>query len=326
MRLLASHSERVKSDRRSTGYSESPRTPKSSAKPISALTLLALCGVRPKDQWKQAKREGRTVTKGVMDFIRECYSVRYAPNTRETVRRQVLHQFVLAGLADYNPFDPDLATNSPRAHYAISESALPAISSFGTSEWENAVAGFLSRRSGLMEIFQRRRSKLLIPVRFPDGKLVELSPGAHNKLQKAVVEEFASRYLEDPKLLYLGDTANKNLYINAEILKALHFPVTQHDKLPDVVIYDEKRNWLFLVEAVTSHGPMSPKRVLELEKMLRDCPAGLIYVSAFSDMAEFRRHISQIAWDTEVWIAELPEHLIHYNGDRFFGPRERSPS
>ena len=161
-------------------------------------------------------------------------------------------------------------------------------------------------------------------MRFPGGKLVSLSPGAHNKLQKAIVEQFAPRFAECPRLLYLGDAAQKNLYIHAEALKALHFPLTEHDKLPDVIIFDEKRDWVFLIEAVTSHGPMSQKRVLELERILTDCPVGLIYVSAFPDMTEFRRHISEIAWDTEVWIAELPEHLIHYNGDRFLGPRDRS--
>jgi type II restriction enzyme len=293
---------------------------------MSALTLLALCGLGVNDAWSQAQRDRRSVTKGVMDFIRKGYRVAYAPNTRETVRRQVLHQLVLAGVADYNPFEPELATNSPRAHYAISEAALDAIRTFGTSRWDSAVAKFLSRRTALIEIFERRRSKQLVPVRFPDGKLVRLSAGRHNKLQKAVVEQFASRFVEDPKLSYLGDTAKKNLYIDAQILKRLGFPITEHDKLPDVIIYDEKRNWLFLVEAVTSHGPMSKKRVLEIELMLADCSAGLVYVSAFSNMIEFRRHMSDIAWDTEVWIADLPEHLIHFNGDRFLGPRERSPN
>jgi type II restriction enzyme len=298
--------------------------PGSQQNQISALTLLALCGLGINDAWLRARRDRRSVTKGIMDFIRENYRVTYAPNTRETVRRQVLHQLVLAGVADYNPFEPGLATNSPRAHYAISEAALDAIKTFGTSEWESAVAEFLSHRTALIEVFERRRSKRLIPVRFPDGKLVRLSPGAHNRLQRAVVEQFASRFVENPQLLYLGDTAKKNLFIHATVLKNLGFPITEHDKLPDVIIYDEKRNWLFLVEAVTSHGPMSKKRVLELEQILAGCSAGLIYVSAFPDMTEFRRHTNEIAWDTEVWIAELPEHLIHYNGDRFLGPRERS--
>lgn len=259
-----------------------------------------------------------------MDFIRLQYKVTYAPNTRETVRRQVLHQFVLAGVAEYNPFDPELPTNSPRAHYAISEAALSAVKSFGTNKWDTAVEEFVSRRTPLIEIYERRRSKHLVPVRFPEGKTMVLSPGAHNRLQKAIVEEFAPHFVQHPKLLYLGDTARKDLHLKAEVLKALRFPITEHDKLPDVIIFDERRNWVFLVEAVTSHGPMSHKRVLELERLLADCPAGLIYVSAFPGMAEFRRHINEIAWDTEVWIAEMPEHLIHYNGDRFLGPRERS--
>jgi type II restriction enzyme len=91
---------------------------------ISALILLALCGLRVNESWAHATREGRTVTKGLMEFVRKEYGVRYAPNTRETVRRQVLHQLVLAGVADRNPFDPELPTNDPRTQYAISEAAL----------------------------------------------------------------------------------------------------------------------------------------------------------------------------------------------------------
>jgi type II restriction enzyme len=285
---------------------------------------LALCGIAVNDAWSKASRDRRSGTKGIMDFVREKkYRVAYAANTRETIRRQVLHQFVLAGVAEHNPFEPNLATNSPHSHYAVSEAALNAIKTFGTSQWQPALAKFLSGRTSLIEIYQRRRSKRLIPVRFPDGGVVNLSPGSHNELQKAIVEQFATRFAEDPRLLYLGDTAKKNLHVDSQMLKTLGIPITEHDKLPDVIIYDKKRNWLFLVEAVTSHGPMSSKRVLELELMLANCPAGLIYVSAFPDMTEFRRHTNTIAWDTEVWIADLPEHLIHYNGDRFLGPRER---
>jgi type II restriction enzyme len=166
---------------------------------ISALTLLALCGLKVDEPWRQARREGRTVTKGLMEFMHREYSVRYAPNTRETVRRQVLHQLVLAGVADRNPFDPELPTNDPRTHYAISEAALNAVRTFGSKEWETEVARFLTRRTALIEIFARERSKRLIPVRFPDGKLISLSPGAHNRLQKAIVEQFAPRFAERPK-------------------------------------------------------------------------------------------------------------------------------
>lgn len=220
------------------------RLPSAQQNRVSALTLLALCGIGVNDPWRQARRERRTVTKGIMDFVRQKYHVTYAPNTRETVRRQVLHQLVLAGVADYNPFEPELPANSPRAHYAVSETALNAVKSFGSIEWDAAVANFLSGHTALAEIFQRRRSKRMVPVRFPDGKLVKLSPGAHNQVQKAIVEQFAPRFVKNPGLLYLGDTAKKDLFIHTETLKALKFPLTEHDKLPDVVIFDEELNWI----------------------------------------------------------------------------------
>ncbi|MGH7913364.1 MAG: BsuBI/PstI family type II restriction endonuclease [Candidatus Binataceae bacterium] len=290
---------------------------------ISALTLLALCGLTIKDPWSTAQREARTITNGIMDFARRGYRANYAPNTRETVRRQVLHQFVLAGIADYNPFDPDLPTNSPRAHYSVSELALTAIGKFGTPEWEIAVRRFFKNRQPLIEIFSRERTARLIPVKLPDGSSLNLSPGRHNAVQRAVVERFVPRFAPGSRLLYLGDTAQKYLHIDADRLAQLHLPITEHDKLPDIILFDEKRAWLFLIEAVTSHGPMSPKRVLELEKVLAHSTVGAVYVSAFPDIAQFRRHLRNIAWETEVWIVEMPDHLVHYNGDRFLGPRER---
>ena len=77
------------------------------------------------------------------------------------------------------------------------------------------------------------------------------------------------------------------------------------------------------MEAASSHGPISPKRIIELELMFRKCAAGLVYVSAFPDYREFKRHINDIAWETEVWLADIPDHMIHFNGDRFIGPRKQ---
>jgi adenine-specific DNA-methyltransferase len=130
--------------------------------------------------------------------------------------------------------------------------------------------------------------------------------------------------------LYIGDTASsrkeggKLMYLESDYLEGLGVPPMSHDKLPDVVVYDEKRKWLFLIEAVTSHGPVSPKRWIELEQAFKDCKVGLVYVTAFPDRAEFRKNAADIAWETEVWIADNPDHMIHFNGDRFLGPHEKS--
>ena len=288
---------------------------------ISGRTLIALCGLEPGISWSAAKRRRCTVTKGIMDYLRDHYGVEYAPNTRETFRRQVLHQFVQGRIGDYNPFDPDLPTNSPHAHYAISEAALEVVRLFGTKGWDLAVDRFRSERHILVERYERERQHHMIPIKLASGQELQLSPGHHNEVQKAIVEEFAPRFAPGAQLLYLGETANKDLFVDKIGLVQLGIRITDHDKLPDVVFFDAERNWLFLVEAVTSHGPVSPKRVVEFENMLSACSAGLVYVSAFPDFSEFRNHMKAIAWETEVWLCDTPGHMIHYDGDRFLGPR-----
>jgi hypothetical protein len=182
------------------------------------------------------------------------------------------------------------------------------------------VAGFKENVVTLTEAYEKERSMTLIPVTI-EGKEIKLSAGKHNEVQVAVIEHFAARFASGAKVLYLGDTANKDLYVDKAELEKIGIPITEHSKLPDILIYDESREWLFLIEAVTSHGPVSPKRILELEEFLKDCKVGKIYVTAFPDKTAFRKHIADIAWETEVWIADNPDHMIHFNGDRFIGPR-----
>jgi len=295
--------------------------PEAQQNEISGYTLLALVNLKEKDPWSKALKQSHGVSKGIMAFISENYNKEYAPNTRETFRRQVLHQFVQAGIVDYNPDIPDLPVNSPRAHYAISKIALETIRTYKTKKWNKSVKQLIDQIGELKAKYSKDRKMLRVPVKLADGKELHLSPGKHNEVQAAIVEEFASRFAIGSSLLYLGDTEKKDLHVDKEKLESIGIPITEHSKLPDVVIYDESRNWLYLIEAVTSHGPMSPKRVLELEEFLKKCKAGKIYVSAFPDFSEFKKHTNNIAWETEVWIMDFPEHMIHFNGDRFLGPR-----
>lgn len=288
---------------------------------MAALTLLALCGLRPTDTWDSATRSSLTITKGIMAFIHQQYGKTYAPNTRETFRRQVLHQFVQAGIADYNPDAPTLSTNSPKAHYALSETAWRVIRAYGSDQWEAASSAFRESQAQTVSARQQARARAGIPVRLPGGGELTLSPGQHNDLQVQVIQQFAPRFAPGAALLYLGDTADKDLFIDGDRLSAVGIAVSSHDKLPDIILHDSARNWIFLIEVVTSHGPMTPKRVAELEMMVGKTTIGKIFVTAFPSFAGFRKHLKDIAWDTEVWIADAPDHLIHFNGDRFFGPR-----
>ncbi len=282
---------------------------------ISCLTLLALCNLSEGDAWGQATKPSLTIHQ-MLGFMRDTYGRDYAENTRETVRRQVIHQLEQARVVDRNPDEPDLPTNSPRTHYGLTDEALGVIRLYRRRGWASKLRAFRSSHGALLEIYQRRRRMREIPVRTSTGAEIHLSPGRHNRLQAQVVTEFAPRFAPGAILLYLGDASNKLLHVDDEKLNQLDIPITEHDKLPDVILYDEERNRLFLIEAVTSHGPVSPKRLEELEATLANCPAGRTYISAFPDFRQFRRHLDTIAWETDVWIAETVDHLIHFNGTR----------
>jgi hypothetical protein len=295
--------------------------PKAQQNPRSALTLLALANLDPKTPWTAAARPLlRTVD--IMEFMRTKYRKNYAANSRETIRRQTLHQFEQANIVQRNPDDPTRPTNSGKNAYMLSEEAFAVLRTWGTESFAKAAARFIELSGSLQVAYAHRREGDKISLELGEGSLVLLSPGAHNRLQVAVIEEFVPRFAAGATLLYLGDTAKKNIILIAHELKRLNIVVTEHDKLPDIILYWRKRNWLFLIEAVTSHGPVSPKRHREIEAMLKRCSVERVYVTAFLDLKAFRRYAADIAWETEVWIAEMPEHMIHFNGPRFLGPHK----
>ncbi|KAF5076433.1 Type-2 restriction enzyme AplI [anaerobic digester metagenome] len=176
---------------------------------MAALTLLALCNIKESDDWKNASRKSLGVSKGIMSFVNENYNKTYAPNTRETFRRQVLHQFVQARIVDYNPDIPDLAVNSPRAHYALTKDVLKVVKSYQTPKWDISVQNFLKIAGRLSEKYLKERKLNQIPVTLSNGEVLILSAGKHNEVQAAIVEQFAPRFAAGGILLYLGDTEKK---------------------------------------------------------------------------------------------------------------------
>jgi hypothetical protein len=287
----------------------------------SALTLLALLDVKPSTPWRAASDPLRGITE-MMGFFAEHYGKTYAPNTRETVRRFTVHQFVQAGLAVPNPDKPSRPTNSPQAVYQIEASALALLRMYTTPEWENGLTLYLTAVETLQRRYAREREIQRIPLTLPTGARITLSPGGQNVLVQKIVDEFCPCFTPGAKPLYVGDTAEKWAYFDEEAFKALSVAVEAHGKMPDVVVYHEAKGWLVLVEAVTSHGPVDPKRRQELKELFKDCKAGLVFVTAFLTRRDLVKYLGDIAWETEVWVAESPTHLIHFNGERFLGPFE----
>jgi len=284
----------------------------------SALTLLALADILPRTPWKSAKSPLRRITE-MMDWMRDQYAVRYAPNTRETIRRQTVHQFVQHGLLIENPDKPDRPINSPKWCYQLSTEALELLKSIGSPAFKKQLQQF--RKNPAASALQARHRDLpRESVRLPDGAIIELSAGGQNTLIRAIVEEFTPRFVRSPKVLLLGDAANKEIISDEQTMAKLGVVLPQRGKAPDVLIHDAKRDWLIIVEAVTSHGPVDQKRKNELTEIFSNARPGLVFVSAFPDRKTFTKFHAAIAWETEVWIADAPDHMIHFNGERFLGP------
>ena len=120
---------------------------------MAALTFLAVCNIKENDSWANATRQSLGVTKGIMTFVNDNYGKSYAPNTRETFRRQVLHQFVQARVADYNPDKPDLPVNSANAHYALTKEVLEVVKTYKTKNWDKALKSFIDTVEKLSEVY-----------------------------------------------------------------------------------------------------------------------------------------------------------------------------
>lgn len=285
----------------------------------SGLTLLALLGLGPDEQWARASDPLIGITP-MMEFFRDHYGKTYAPNTRETVRRQSVHQFVDAGLIVPNPDEPSRPTNSPKAVYQIEPSALELVRTFGTDEWQKNLDAYLASRETLREKYAAERVMSRIPVTLPSGERFSLSGGGQNVLVKHIIEEFCERWTPGGVVIYIGDTDDKFAHYDRDALAVLGVTIEEHGKMPDVVVHDVNRGWLVLIEAVTSHGPVDGKRRGELARLFASSSAPLVYVTTFLDRQAMMRYLPEIAWETEVWCASDPTHLIHFNGERYLGP------
>jgi hypothetical protein len=285
----------------------------------AAYTLLALLDLQHDVPWTESQAPLCGITP-VIDFIATAYGVRYAPNTRETIRDDAVKFFVEEGLLLRNPDDPNRPTNSGKTVYQIEPTALALLRKVGTHDWTPALQQYLASRESLKHEIARKRNLARVPVTLPDGSQVALSPGGQNPLIKAIIEQFCPAFAPGGVVIYIGDTENKFVHMEAADLAALGVTLDSAAKIPDVIVHYTAKNWLLLIEAVTSAGPVDGKRRKELKDLFTGCKAGLVFVTAFENRRTMQSFVSHIAWESEVWIAEDPDHMIHFNGERFLGP------
>lgn len=291
------------------------QVPEKQQNTMCCCALLALAKLIEKTSWQDATNEWIRIH-DIIAFSNNNYGTSYAENSRETFRKQAMHHFRNAAFIE----DNGKVTNSPNYSYRLTDEMLHLVKSYGTDRWEKELVAFQTNHETLVQQYASKRVKRKMPVKI-NGEDFSFSPGKHNQLQKAIIEEFAPRFAPNSECLYVGDSIKKDLVKNEEKLRNLGFTITLHDKMPDVVLYSEERKWLYFIESVTSVGPMEPKRIKEIEEMTHGVTVGRIYVTAFLDFKTFKKFSETLAWETEVWIADMPDHMIHLNGDKFLGPR-----
>jgi type II restriction enzyme len=288
-----------------------------------AMAFLAVAGVV--GSWKEAKghREHRHLkTRDIIKFINSNYEENISPGSYDDIRRKHLKLLILADIILNSADNPSAATNDPTRGYTLDAEFKTLITHYGTNDWEIKLKLFNKNRPGLSESLHHKRKIPKVEITLPSGQRLSFSRGAHNQLQREIIEEFLPRFGTGCIVLYVGDTSNKYLLRHDDKLKDLGFFELAHDFLPDIIAYNKDKNWLFLIEAFNSSGPMSEERIFELKKALKNCKAGLIFVTAFISKNDFKSNVGNIGWESEVWTADNPDHLVHFNGDKFLGPHK----
>jgi BsuBI/PstI restriction endonuclease domain/BsuBI/PstI restriction endonuclease HTH domain len=286
-----------------------------------ALAFLAVADVKRSEDWAIAKSLSSPwslTTREIIDYLNAHFGERISSGSYDDVRRKDLRLAVHAGVVI--PDQPDTARNNPRRAYALADEYADAVRTYGAANFEEAVGLAIAGRQTLADRWAADRMIARIPIEVAPGVELSFGPGDHNFLIKATIMEFLPVFGHKSEVLYVGDAEDRDLHIDRDRLRELGVFELDHGELPDVLAYSESENWLFVIEAVHSFGPISSVRRERLKVLLHRCTAGVVFVTAFADRLSFRRWVRDIAWQTEVWIASEPAHLIHFDGERFLGP------
>ena len=295
-----------------------------------AVAFLAVSDVKSFEDISNAKDQNNSTeyapkTREIIEHVNEHFGENISSGSYDDIRRKDLKLLVLGDIILRS--SPNSATNDSTRGYVLNPFYADLFRSYdGSDKWKVMVSESLKDTKTIGERLAALRAIEKIKVKISENLNLTFSPGEHNTLQKAIIEEFLPRYGYGAEVLYVGDTADKYLHLEKKKLENLNFFELSHDQLPDVIAYSGSRNWLYLIEAVHSSGAIDQARLIHLENLTKDCSADIVYVTAFLTRDKFRSYAKDIAWETEVWIADNPDHMIHYNGDKFIGPYNVNPS
>ena len=266
---------------------------------------------------KSVKDETFLRTRDILTFENENFGENRSSGSYDDVRRKELVLLVESGIAINSSSIDSKATNDSTRGYCLSDEFAELLKYYDTPQWEQSLIDYKAKTARLKRLLDERRDSERVPVTLPSGEKLLLSYGEHNQVQKAIIESFLAIFGKGCEVLYVGDTSDKFLYKNDKKLTELGFFELIHDELPDVIAYNKEKNILFLVEAFHCTGQWDKTRLSKVKNKLSDCKANLIFVTAFENINQFKTMSNKVAWETEVWIADIPDHMIHFNGWKF---------
>tara|TARA_B100001989_G_scaffold119801_1_gene84402 strand:- start:399 stop:1364 length:966 start_codon:yes stop_codon:yes gene_type:complete len=284
-----------------------------------AKAIMALMNMKPNKNWSKAKKN-LFITRDIIRYINEHLEEKISLSSYDDIRRKDLKYPEEAGIVEKSSNKKNSSTNDGTRAFAITDIAFSVFSSYGSEDYYEKKNIFINKIGNLKEKLKKERDMAKLPVTLSNGKKIKFSPDKHNQIQKAVIEKFLPNFGYNSEVLYVGDTENKFLHLEKDKLEKIGFFKISHDKLPDIVAYSKDKNWIYLIEAVYTSGPIDEIRKSNLESLTKDLNSEIVFITAFLDKTSFRKFAKDIAWETEVWIADNPTHLIHFNGDKFLGP------
>ena len=299
--------------------------PETLTNPRSVMTLAALAEIDSNRKWRNAS-EAYHGTHHIVEYINKHFpnkagldSSPYAENSRETFRKQNIKPWISAGILEPKA---GLATNDRDNSYRFSSYFAALIRSYGTDQWKERLSEYKENHVSYAEYLKQTKSVERDYIAEYNGDEIVLKKSAHNKLQMEILKKLIPLVSKGkPELLYIGDAADRDLWQKDKRLEELGIHVlSQSGNLPDIIAYDTQENRVIFIEAYHSTGPFTLDRVNSL-KGLCNCKPGTeaAFITAFDTTSKMLKHYKEVAWDTEIWSADEPTHLLHKNGDKFIG-------
>lgn len=253
----------------------------------------------------------------------------YKPNTRETIRDDTVKAFLAHGILELE--DPDIPANSSKVRYKSRETLVRLLRSIQTDDYRTELARAKAVSDKLLSIYGRKRELDQTPVVLPDEDVMFISNEGQGPLVRAIVEKMLPRFAGGVSVLAIdtadglkfpweGKAGNQAAESVRELISEQPKTAVNTPIYPDVIAYDGDKGWLFLVEACNSEGVFDERRRSRLADLLGPRFPNMIFITCFNSRNEMKQWLPQLAWETEVWVADDPDHMIHLDGAKYLSP------